>query len=224
MGAVGTSGHIGLWVVFALVRGPQCAVVERPDWMIRGSRTLVGGMAGTMAPGDARTRKLRQRGSSRTAAETSARSKERREQIQHIAALVGAIVDVLGLLMAVIAYILPRSAPSSTPERIPSSSAGQSAVVVSTDLQPRACSEAGALKSTADDTKSVIQFVNRRSEAVRLYWINYDGVREGYGNLPPGETLEFDTYETHAWLIADASDRCIAVFAAAKKPGRAVIQ
>jgi len=177
-----------------------------------------------MASGDAKTRQPRRRRSSNAAAETSTGSTERRAKIQHISALVGTVVAVLALVVTVIAYIFPRSGPSAAPERIPFSSAGQHAVVVSTDLQARACTEEGALKSRVDDVKTVIQFINRSSEAIRLYWINYDGARESFGKLSSGQTQEFYTYLTHPWLVGNASGQCIGIFLPAKKPGRAVIQ
>jgi hypothetical protein len=172
---------------------------------------------------DAKTSRPEQRGSLTSSVQVSGRSEERREKIQFISGLVVAAVTVLGLIVAALAYFLPRSTSQPMPVRVASSSVSQRPIVVSTDLQARGCSEAGALKSSSSDHKTVIQFVDDSSEAIRLYWIDYDGARENYGTLSPGETAEFDTYLTHPWLVADASG-CIAVFLPAREPGRAVIQ
>ena len=176
-----------------------------------------------MAPDNAGTRKPRSRGSSGAGTRTNSQSKHRQAQVQLICTLVGAVVAVLGLVVAGFTYLLPRAAPSAGPTRIPSS-AGQSTVVVSTDLQALACSEAGALKSTATNDKTIIEFVNHSSKTILLYWIDYVGIRQSYGKLAPDELLAFNTYPTHPWLVSDASGQCIAIFLPAKKPGQALIQ
>jgi hypothetical protein len=150
--------------------------------------------------------------------------KERQGQLQLISTLIATVVGVLGLVVAGLAYFLPRAAPSSVPVRIPSSSAGRSSVVVSTDLQARPCSNGGAMKSAAGNDKTIIQFADHSPKTILLYWIDYDGIRQDRGKLLPGGTLAFYTHLTHPWLVADSSGRCLAIFLPVKKPGQASIE
>ena len=46
---------------------------------------------------------------------------------------------------------------------------------------------------------------------IHIYWKNYSGERVLYGDLAPQQRLDIDTFVTHPWVIADASDHCIAV-------------
>lgn len=177
-----------------------------------------------MSLGNARTRKPRRRDSAGATAHRTTGSKERQSQIQLICTLIATAVGVLGLVVAGLAYLLPRATPSSVPVRIPSSSAGRSSVVVSTDLQARPCSNSGAIKSTASNDKTIIQFANHSPKTILLYWIDYDGVRQDRGKLLPGGTLAFYTYPTHPWLVADSSGQCLAIFLPVNKPGQASIE
>lgn len=68
-----------------------------------------------------------------------------------------------------------------------------------------------------------ILFVNRLRQAVRLFWIDGDGTRHAYGELAAGSSRSQHTYENHAWLVADAEGRTVAVFRATAKPATAVV-
>jgi VHL beta domain len=147
------------------------------------------------------------------------------DRIHHVlASRVEVICSVVTAVVAVLTFLMGGLAPLITLPQIPPSSIGQSPVVASTNLQARSCSEATALRSRLYDTPAVIQFVNKLPETVHLYWISYSGARESYGNMSSGESLEFDTYLTHPWLITNATGQCIAIFLPTKKPGNAVIQ
>lgn len=50
------------------------------------------------------------------------------------------------------------------------------------------------------------QVKNNSNVQLELFWINYDGVRQSYGILPPSRTTVIDTYDTHPWLLARDSD------------------
>lgn len=50
------------------------------------------------------------------------------------------------------------------------------------------------------------QVKNNSTVQLELFWLNYDGVRQSYGILPPGRTTVIDTYDTHPWLLARDSD------------------
>jgi von Hippel-Lindau disease tumor suppressor protein len=152
---------------------------------------------------------------SRAVSQASSRSGKRREQITFVCTVLGTVATVLALILPALPIAPVKISPSMNRRNI---------AVVNTNLQARPCIEAGALRSSSYGHKTVVQFINREPAAIRLYWIDYQGTRELYGNLSPGESVEFDTYVTHPWLVANALGQCIAIFLPAKEPGRAVIQ
>lgn len=66
-----------------------------------------------------------------------------------------------------------------------------------------------AVKSENGEIATSICFNNRWSEAIAIYWINYDGQREFYLNLEPGEQYLQETYVSHPWVVLAKSDEII---------------
>ena len=62
------------------------------------------------------------------------------------------------------------------------------------------------LRSKHSHTQTEIEFENRLAEPVDIYWINYEGGREKYYTLRPGETRRQQTFVTHPWIIETVSD------------------
>jgi hypothetical protein len=138
--------------------------------------------------------------------------------------LLAVIVGIVAGIIAVAEYLFPRSADFPSPKLITATSGEVPPVVVATELEAVPCSEEQSRKSLSSDAKTAIEFENRRSKPVELHWLNYEGQRESYGQIQPGEVSAVETYETHPWLVADTSKRCIAIFLGSKQQGRAVIQ
>lgn len=68
------------------------------------------------------------------------------------------------------------------------------------------CPKATELKSQNDATPTLITFVNTSkdpSEYVTIYWLNFQGKRVRYNDLPPGTEVTYHTYLTHPWVIAE---------------------
>ncbi len=78
-----------------------------------------------------------------------------------------------------------------------------------------------ASRRTGDETS--LTFINRTSAEVRLFWLDSDGQRQGYGTLAPGETRNQHTFAGHVWLATDAEGKPLAVFEADEAGGDAVI-
>jgi von Hippel-Lindau disease tumor supressor len=57
-----------------------------------------------------------------------------------------------------------------------------------------------------------IKFINKGSQPIKVYWLNYEGNRVLYGELKTGETLPIVTFLTHPWLITDSSDNAKSIF------------
>jgi hypothetical protein len=86
------------------------------------------------------------------------------------------------------------------------------------------CAQESVLKSTAGAVATKLQFVNRSTGPVILYWLDYDGKRVFYSRLAVGETIDMDTYVTHPWLVTIASGSCLGVYLPQPKPSQIVIQ
>lgn len=130
----------------------------------------------------------------------------------------------IGLLVAIGAWLFPDPLTRSRPRSLGPAAAIGSFVATGNDLRTEACNPSQAPKSMNSDTETDIQFINRSSGPIKVYWLNYNGDRTLYGNLKPGESQQFATYLAHPWLAADSSGSCIAIFYPDKKGGRAVIQ
>jgi dipeptidyl-peptidase 4 len=65
--------------------------------------------------------------------------------------------------------------------------------------------------------------VNRRTEAVKLFWLDTRGRRKPYGEIPAGGERAFTTYTGHAWLMADGRGRRLAVCVGQDEESRVVI-
>lgn len=66
--------------------------------------------------------------------------------------------------------------------------------------QAAACEEAHD-PSPASDQATGIVFHNETSYATRIYWIDFDGFLKEYGLVQPGESISYDTYIGHQWMV-----------------------
>ena len=67
--------------------------------------------------------------------------------------------------------------------------------------------------SRADSsTETLLRFINRSGQEARLFWIDSDGRRQGYGTLKPGETKEQHTYGGHVWWIEGVDGTPLGIF------------
>jgi hypothetical protein len=74
------------------------------------------------------------------------------------------------------------------------------------------CAAEQNLRSANSNAATTITFFNRSSAPVSLFWLNFDGQREHYGNLTPGQSARFDTYVTHPWVVEHESGGCMGIF------------
>ena len=59
-----------------------------------------------------------------------------------------------------------------------------------------------------------LTFVNRTDGRVELFWLDPQGRRRSYGEIPPNGEHEQHTYAGHVWLVVDEEGRTLAVFEA----------
>jgi hypothetical protein len=62
------------------------------------------------------------------------------------------------------------------------------------------CNRERATKSTSVNKSTEITFVNSTGMAVRLNWLDYEGKRVLYGNIPEGQTVRQPTFTGHPWV------------------------
>jgi hypothetical protein len=72
--------------------------------------------------------------------------------------------------------------------------------------------ELAGAKSLNADIKTNLKVTNTSEETLKVYWLNYDGKREFYATLKPGESFNSDTFVTHPWLVTDAKEKAWALF------------
>ncbi len=73
------------------------------------------------------------------------------------------------------------------------------------------CPSEGALRSLSDTERTRISFRNERFRRINVFWIDYEGQRQLYRTLAPGQSQTFQTYATHPWVVTDASGNCLGV-------------
>ena len=95
-------------------------------------------------------------------------------------------------------------------------SVGSSAV--STRATPMSCDQEKNSRSQVTTESTEISFTNRSPETRRIYWLNFDGVRVLYASLAIGQTVSFQTYMTHPWLVANGADECKAIYMPTSSP------
>jgi hypothetical protein len=68
------------------------------------------------------------------------------------------------------------------------------------------------LKKSVSGANISVEFVNKSSRRVKLYWISYGGERTLYGQIDPGKSRDQNTYSGNTWLITDANDKALGHF------------
>ncbi len=81
----------------------------------------------------------------------------------------------------------------------------------------------GRVKSVQSSESAELLVFNQTDRPAKLYWLDFDGRRKEYGEIPPGDVLGQNTYVGHAWLVADPEGKSLGIFIAAPDIGRAVV-
>jgi VHL beta domain len=112
-------------------------------------------------------------------------------------------LDPTGIASIVKAYNHPICNPPSTPTTTTASPAAAAGP---------GCDTEGAARSAGGGQPVQITFRNSTAGNVKLYWLDYNGKRQLYKTLTPGESYIQSTYIGHPWLAANATDQCIELF------------
>ena len=89
-----------------------------------------------------------------------------------------------------------------------------------------ACASEGSYRSLRGDEPTRLEFSNKRSGPVKVYWIDYDGRRQHYRDLAPGSSYEQQTFMTHPWVVTEArpGQPCIALILPGDPVSRVTIE
>jgi len=118
-----------------------------------------------------------------------------------------------------------RATPSSRPTSPkPSTPRSKPPVVGPGELAPLPASRESRLRSHGGGPSTFIDFVNSHGSTVVVHWINYEGRRQQYAVLRPGQSYRQQTYVGHPWLVADERGRGLVCFEPARQTLRAVIR
>jgi dipeptidyl-peptidase-4 len=74
---------------------------------------------------------------------------------------------------------------------------------------------------TGDETS--LNFINRTTNDVKLFWMDPAGNRQSYGVVVAGGEREMHTYAGHVWLVTTGAGEMLAVFEAQEDGGDAII-
>lgn len=88
----------------------------------------------------------------------------------------------------------------------------------SADAEETSCPNEETLRSRYSTAPTEITFINDTGGTVRLYWINFEGERQLYAQLPTGQRVRQLTFVTHPWVVVDSEGRCLGVYRAARAP------
>jgi von Hippel-Lindau disease tumor supressor len=90
--------------------------------------------------------------------------------------------------------------------------------------QERHAGELKGLKSANSGLETIITFINKSNETVKLYWLDFDGKRKLYETLAAGQKCDQPTFVLHPWVVTDAQDRAWALFYPDAQPRTVEIQ
>jgi len=99
------------------------------------------------------------------------------------------------------------SSTSNTPG--PSSS---SSPVANLPVADASCDTEATSHSLNSNTATSFTLVNRTSVALSLFWLNFQGQRVHYQDVPAGQSRDQATFITHPWVVADPAGKCIRLF------------
>ena len=92
---------------------------------------------------------------------------------------------------------------------LPSVVAPSTVVAGSSRIVPdAACDRDGKAKSKNGDVKAALTVINNSDEAVKTYWLDYDGKRVFYEDVAPHTSYVQKTWLTHPWVVTSVDGDC----------------
>jgi hypothetical protein len=76
------------------------------------------------------------------------------------------------------------------------------------------CADETAAKSLPSDTPTLMIFGNKTGAPIKLFWLDFQGSRDFYGELASKETQRQETYLGHVWVVTNTQNDCIGLYRA----------
>ena len=94
------------------------------------------------------------------------------------------------------------------------------------ELQSQGCASEATLLSQAANEASSIEFLNRSTQTIQVYWLSYysSSKRVLDNTLKPGEGYMQQTYLTQPWVVTNANGQCLGIYLPTRDNGRVVIR
>jgi hypothetical protein len=121
----------------------------------------------------------------------------------------------------------PSHRPSRPPTRTPSPKPSPKPTASQPgpgELAPLPASQEPSLRSAGGGPETFIDFANARGEPVIVYWLDYDGRRQQYAVLQPGQSYRQQTYVGHPWVVTNGQGIGLVCFLPAPQTLRAVVR
>jgi hypothetical protein len=81
-------------------------------------------------------------------------------------------------------------------------------------LENQLADDWSGLRSDRNANEVDVTFRNQTSEALALYWIDFEGQRKSYGEVDPGRAKKLYTFEGHRWELESGSGQLLGRFIA----------
>lgn len=88
----------------------------------------------------------------------------------------------------------------------------------------RNCPAPGSERSLESKVKVTLHFANSSNRAAKIYWLDYQGVRQFYKELKPHQDYKQSSYMTHPWIAVDPKGDCIDGTMKAFQPGENIME
>jgi VHL beta domain len=84
------------------------------------------------------------------------------------------------------------------------------------EIKLQSCKLEAKASSVASEVSANVELTNDLAGPVKIYWLDFDGRRQHYMDLAPGEALTQPTFARHWWLIVrnEGGQPCIGLFQA----------
>jgi hypothetical protein len=76
------------------------------------------------------------------------------------------------------------------------------------------CGLEATLSSTDAFRETYVDFVNDTAAPLTRFWLDYDGNRRDFSEVPANTTVRTATFETHSWIIEDDNGTCLGIYTA----------
>jgi hypothetical protein len=86
------------------------------------------------------------------------------------------------------------------------------------------CGLEATLSSTDAFRETYVDFVNDTNAPLTRYWLDYNGTRRDFAEVPANSTVRQATFETHSWIIEDEGTTCLGIYTAGPDLGTVTIQ